>query len=53
VLLQMIDGRTADEIAGDLAVSVETTRSHIRSIYGKLNVSSREAMFRRIQPFLL
>jgi LuxR family transcriptional regulator, maltose regulon positive regulatory protein len=30
-----------DEIAADLTVSVNTVKSHVRSIYGKLGVSSR------------
>lgn len=53
VLLQMVDGRTADEIATRTRVSVETVRSHIRSIYAKMNVASREGLFSRIQPFRL
>ncbi|HEY2205696.1 MAG TPA: LuxR C-terminal-related transcriptional regulator, partial [Pseudonocardia sp.] len=30
-----------DEIAADLTVSVNTVKSHVRSIYTKLGVSSR------------
>ena len=30
-----------DEIATDLTVSVNTVKSHVRSIYAKLSVSSR------------
>jgi len=30
-----------DEIAGDLAVSVNTIKSHVRAIYGKPGVSIR------------
>ena len=30
-----------DEIATDLTVSVNTVKSHVRSIYAKLGVSSR------------
>ena len=30
-----------DEIAEDLTVSINTLKSHIRSIYSKLGVSSR------------
>ena len=30
-----------DEIAADLTVSVNTVKSHVRSIYAKLGVSSR------------
>lgn len=51
VLLRMLDGRTAEEAAGDLGISIETARSHIRQIYAKLGVRSREGMFRRIRPY--
>jgi LuxR family maltose regulon positive regulatory protein len=33
--------RSMDEIASDLTVSINTLKSHIRSIYSKLGVSSR------------
>jgi len=51
VLQQMIEGHTADEISSNLYVSIETTRSHIRQIYLKLNVTSREGLFSRIRPY--
>lgn len=51
VLLAMIEGETADAIAARTGVSVDTVRTHIRHIYGKLAVSSREGMFARIQAF--
>lgn len=53
VLLRMIDGFTAEGIAAATTLSVETVRSHIRHIYGKLGVASREAMFAKILPFRL
>jgi DNA-binding CsgD family transcriptional regulator len=53
VLLRMIDGFTAEGIAAATALSVETVRSHIRHIYAKLGVASREAMFAKILPFRL
>ena len=33
--------RSMDEIASDLTVSINTLKSHIRSIYSKLGVSNR------------
>lgn len=51
VLADLLDGRTAEAIAARRAVSIETTRSHIRKIYGKLAVSSREMLFRKCQAF--
>lgn len=53
VLLLLLDGRTADEISVEKQVSIETVRYQIRQIYVKLDVSSREAMFRRITPYML
>ena len=47
----LTSGQTADAIAKHQATSIGTVRSHIRSIYNKLDVSSREMMFHRLQPF--
>jgi DNA-binding CsgD family transcriptional regulator len=51
VALLLIAGRTADEIATKTSTSVGTVRSHIRAMYGKMDVSSREMLFYRIRPF--
>jgi DNA-binding CsgD family transcriptional regulator len=51
VLVQMLLGKPADEISRSLGVSVETVRSHIKRIYDKLSVSSRERLFSRLLPF--
>jgi DNA-binding CsgD family transcriptional regulator len=53
VLGQLIDGSTADAIACAMRLSIETVRSHIRHIYAKLQVSSREGLFSRIRPYRL
>jgi DNA-binding CsgD family transcriptional regulator len=53
VLGEMIDGHTADAIAAATRLSIETVRSHIRHIYAKLHVSSRESLFKRIRPYRL
>jgi len=53
VLGEMIDGRTADAIARLMKLSIETVRSHIRHIYAKMRVSSREELFSKISPFRL
>ena len=42
VLDHMCKGRTTDEIADELVVSVETVRSHVKSVLRKLNVRSRQ-----------
>lgn len=41
VLNCMAEGSTYKEIAADLAIAVDTVRSHIRSIYEKLQVNSK------------
>jgi len=53
VLLQLLEGNTADGIATGMNVSIETTRSHIRQIYLKLDVTSREGLFSRLRPYRL
>jgi len=51
VLLELLDGQDVDRLARKHQVSVETTRSHIRKIYQKLGVNTREAMFRKARAF--
>jgi LuxR family transcriptional regulator, maltose regulon positive regulatory protein len=41
VLTQLVSLSNLGEIAGDLAVSVNTVKSHVRAIYGKLGVNTR------------
>ncbi|MFR9749954.1 LuxR C-terminal-related transcriptional regulator [Nocardia sp. 004] len=41
VLKQLPSGRTAQQIAADLGVSVNTVKTHLRGIYGKLGSNSR------------
>ncbi len=42
VLDLLCDGNATDEIAHELFLSTETVRSHVKSIYRKLGVNSRE-----------
>ncbi len=53
ILLRLIEGLSAEGIAAALDLSVETVRSHIRHIYNKMGVASREAMFAKVRPFRL
>lgn len=53
VLTELANGHETDSIARMLNVSIETTRSHIRAIYRKLDVRSREALFHKMQPYRL
>ncbi|WP_067535061.1 response regulator transcription factor [Nocardia crassostreae] len=47
VLQRLPSGRTAAQIASDLGVSVNTVKTHLRGIYGKLGVNSRTAALDR------
>ena len=51
VLLSLLDGKDADQITRKMSVSMVTVRTHIRSIYAKLEVSSRERLFAKALPF--
>jgi len=51
IVRMLMSGQTAEVIAERGGGSIGTVRSHIRSIYNKLDVSSREMMFHRLQPF--
>lgn len=50
---KMFQGMTVEEIATRMGVSVNTMRTHIRNIYGKLSVSSREGMMNRLLPYII
>jgi DNA-binding CsgD family transcriptional regulator len=51
VLDRMLAGRTADEVSAEFELSVETIRTHIRNIYTKIGVTSREALFARLNSY--
>lgn len=51
VLLDILDGHDADSLSGERGISIETARTHIRRIYDKLGVNTREALCRRAAPF--
>jgi DNA-binding CsgD family transcriptional regulator len=53
VLVQMISGESGEDIAKALRISVETVRTHVRDVYAKLRVSSREELFVRVRPFYM
>lgn len=50
---KLIEGARADAIAGDIGICLETVRTHIRRIYNKLGISSREELFSQLSPFRL
>ncbi len=51
VLQQLLKGHNVEKCATNLDISVDTVRSHVRQLYTKMNVSSREALFHAIMPF--
>lgn len=53
VLVRMISGESGEEVAKAMRISVETVRTHVRDVYAKLRVSSREELFVRVRPFYM
>lgn len=53
ILRHLIAGKSMAETAFAMAISIETARTHVRDVYAKLNVSSREELFARVRPFYL
>jgi LuxR family maltose regulon positive regulatory protein len=49
VLRLLAKGRSNPEIAAELVISVNTVKTHIRKIYGKLGVNNREGARRAAQ----
>jgi DNA-binding CsgD family transcriptional regulator len=52
VLRYLVGGETLAEAAKGLKTSIFTVRTHLRNIYQKLQVKSREAMFHLLSPLL-
>lgn len=50
-LLDLLDGHEAVAIARFRDLSVETIRSHIRSLYLKLDVRTREGLFHKLRAY--
>lgn len=51
IVKRLLSGDRAEDIAADTPVTLETVRTHIRRIYLKLNVGTREQLFAKIIPF--
>jgi DNA-binding CsgD family transcriptional regulator len=47
----LLSGKTVEKIVKHLEKSNDTVRFHIRNIYRKMGVSSREEFFAKMQPF--
>lgn len=48
---KLIGGKPVQAAATDMGVTVDTARTHIRNVYGKLGINSREQLFATILPF--
>lgn len=44
VVKHLVSGMTADELASHLEITLEAARTHIRRVYNKMGVSSREKL---------
>jgi DNA-binding CsgD family transcriptional regulator len=53
VLTRMISGEAGEDIAKAMRISIETVRTHVRDVYAKMRVSSREELFVRVRPFYM
>lgn len=52
IIALLLEGKVSKEVALTLQKSVLTVRTHVKRIYIKLNVTSREQFFARILPYL-
>lgn len=53
VVLEMLAGKTVTIIAGKLNLSVGTVRTHVKRLYSKIGVTSREELLGRLAPYRL
>ena len=53
VLALLVSGVAAETLADELDITVDNARTHIRTIYQKLGVKSREELFAKVRPFYL
>jgi DNA-binding CsgD family transcriptional regulator len=52
ILAMTFQGLTVQEVAEKADISIETVRTHIRHIYAKMGVNSREALFAVLGPII-
>lgn len=51
VVKRIVGGKSADAIAEELSVALDTIRTHVRRIYTKLGVNNREQLFSKVSVF--
>lgn len=51
IALRLLDGVRIEAVAKDMGITPATARTHVRNLYQKLAIGSREALFRRLAPF--
>ena len=49
ILRSMVDGKTRNEIADDLVLSRETVKTHMRHLYAKCSVASRQELLAMVR----
>ncbi len=52
IVFHLLSGHNVDEIYRKTGKSRDTTRFHIRNIYTKMNISSREELFANLRHFM-
>jgi len=51
ISLRLLDGVKIETAAEDMGITTATARTHVRNLYQKLSIGSREALFRLLAPF--
>lgn len=51
IVLEMLGGKTVTTIAGEFGLSVGTVRTHVKRLYSKIEVASREELLGRLAPY--
>jgi DNA-binding CsgD family transcriptional regulator len=51
VVKRIMGGESADAIAEELSVALDTVRTHVRRVYIKLGVNNREQLFSKVSAF--
>jgi len=52
IVRRMILGSSLEEISDDTGLSITTVRTHLRNIYARLKISSRDELFRLCLPYV-